>query len=216
MALTHQNEVTEQREPIKKAYQSLAPSYDRRWRSYIDLSLEKVVSALALDSGERILDVACGTGELEQRLFARWPELHITGIDLCPTMLAQAREKRIAGDVTWIEGEAAQLPVPDGQFDVIVCANSFHYFRKPTNSLKEFRRCLAPTGRLVLVDWCDDYWTCKLCSLWLRLTDPAFFCTYTMRACQAMLVNAGFDVIRSERFKVSWLWGMMLFVCAPL
>jgi ubiquinone/menaquinone biosynthesis C-methylase UbiE len=177
------------------------------------VSLAKVLSVLPLEGNERILDVACGTGELEQRLFARNPDLHITGVDLCPQMLAQAQSKHIAGDVAWIEGSAANLPVPDGAFDVVICANSFHYFRKPMNSLKEFRRCLAPRGKFILVDWCDDYWMCKLCSIWLRLTDPAFFCTYTVEAGQNMLVQSGFDVIRAERFKVSWLWGMMLFVC---
>ncbi len=201
-------------EPIKAAYDSLAPSYDRRWRRYIEVSLSKIITVLSLKGAERILDVACGTGELEGRLFFRRPGLHITGVDLSPRMLAQAQAKHIAGDVTWIEGEASNLPVPDAQFDVVICANSFHYFRKPLDCLQEFRRCLVPTGRLVLVDWCDDYWTCKLCSLWLRLTDPAFFCTYTMRACREMLLEAGFDVFRSERFKVSWLWGMMMFVCS--
>jgi ubiquinone/menaquinone biosynthesis C-methylase UbiE len=134
-------------------------------------------------------------------------------MDLCPTMLAQAQEKRIAGDVTWIEAEASRLPILDGQFDVVICASSFHYFRKPIDSLKEFGRCLVPGGKLILLDWCDDYWTCKLCSLWLRRTDPAFFCTYTMQACRDMLLDAEFDIINSERFKVSWLWGMMLFQC---
>jgi len=195
------------------AYDSLAPTYDRRWRSYIDVSLAKVLSALSLQGNERILDVACGTGQLERRFFARWPDLRITGVDLCPNMLAQAQEKHIAGDVTWIEGDASTLPVSDSQFDVVICANSFHYFRKPINCLKGFHRCLAFTGRLIVVDWCDDFWTCKLCSLWLRLTDPAFFCTYSLLACRDMLADAGFDVLHSERFKVGWLWGMMMSVC---
>ena len=213
MALSPGQDTPGRVEPVKRAYESLAPSYDRRWRSYIDVSLAKVVSALPLEGNERILDVACGTGELERRLFARWPDLRLTGVDLCPKMLAQAQQKHIAGDVTWIEGEASQLPVPDDHFNVVICANSFHYFRKPMDSVMEFRRSLAPTGKLILVDWCDDFWTCKLCSLWLRLTDPAFFCTYTLRAGRNMLVDAGFEVLHAERFKVSWLWGMMLFDC---
>jgi ubiquinone/menaquinone biosynthesis C-methylase UbiE len=200
-------------EPAKPAYESLASNYDRRWRSYIDVSLTKVLSVLPLEGSKRILDVACGTGELERRLFVRWPDLHITGVDLCPKMLAQAQEEHIAGDVTWIVGDAANLPVPDGGFDVVICADSFHYLRKPLDSLKEFRRCLTPTGKLILVDWCDDFWMCKLCSMWLRLSDPAFFRSYTLQEGWNMLVNAGFEVTCAERFKVSWLWGMMLFVC---
>jgi ubiquinone/menaquinone biosynthesis C-methylase UbiE len=200
-------------EPIKAAYDALAATYDRRWRSYIDLSLAKVLSALSLQGRERILDVACGTGELERRLFARWPGLHITGVDLCLKMLVQAQAKQLAGDVTWLEGQASHLPVPSESFDGVVCANSFHYFRHPLDCVREFRRCLNPKGRLVLVDWCDDFLACKLCSLWLRLADPAFFRTYTMHACSEMLQKAGFHVTHAERFKVSWQWGMMLLLC---
>jgi hypothetical protein len=66
---------------------------------------------------------------------------------------------------------------------------------------------------LVLLDWCDDYWMCKLCSLWLRLTDRAFYRMYTTRACRNMLLEAGFDVVGAERFRAGWPWGLMLFVC---
>jgi ubiquinone/menaquinone biosynthesis C-methylase UbiE len=201
---------------VRAAYDALARSYDRRWSRYIDVSLAKVIGALALKGNERILDVACGTGELERRLFARWPGLHVTGVDLSPKMLAEAEAKHVAGDVRWLEGQAAHLPVADGQFDVVVCANSFHYFREPLDSLCEFRRALTREGKLVLADWCDDYLMCRLCSVWLRLTDPAFFCTATLSACQSMLRQAGFDVLHSERFKASWLWGMMLLVASPL
>jgi ubiquinone/menaquinone biosynthesis C-methylase UbiE len=208
-----QKEVRALVEPVKLAFDSLAPTYDRRWRSYIDMSLAKVLSALSLEDDERILDVACGTGELERQLFARWPGLRISAVDLCPRMLTQAREKHIAGDVTWIEGEASNLPVPSSQFHVVICANSFHYFRKPLECLREFHRCLIPNGKLVLVDWCDDYLMCKLCSIWLKLTDPAFFHIYKLGDCRDLIQEAGLDVIHSERFKVGWLWGMMMSVC---
>src|SRR5262245_30322455 len=161
-------------EQVRVAYDSLSSSYDRRWRGYIDASLSKTIQTLRLEGDERILDVACGTGELQRRLLAQWPRLHIVGVDISPKMLARAQAKHIAGDVTWREGNASDLPVADGQVDVVVCANSFHYFCEPTACLREFRRALASGGRLVLLDWCDDYLMCKLCSLWLRLTDPAF------------------------------------------
>jgi ubiquinone/menaquinone biosynthesis C-methylase UbiE len=199
---------------VRATYDALARSYDRRWSRYIDVSLAKMMDALDLKGSERILDVACGTGELERRLFARWPGLHITGVDLSPKMLAEAEAKHIAGDVRWLEGDASRLPVAGGQFDAVICANSFHYFRQPLVCLHEFRRMLAAGGKLFIVDWCDDYLMCRLCSVWLRLTDPAFFCTYTLRACQDMLREAGFEIRRHERFKVSWLWGMMLLIAS--
>jgi SAM-dependent methyltransferase len=94
-----------------------------------------------------------------------------------------------------------------------ICANSFHYFRSPVKALQEARRVLRPHGLFVLVDWCDDYLSCKLCGLWLRLTDPAFCRTYTGRACRSLVEASGFELVRAERFRVQWVWGMMRLVC---
>jgi methanethiol S-methyltransferase len=201
-------------QPARAVYDSLAATYDRRWPRYIDLSLTKVVEALALTGDERILDVACGTGELERRLLALHPRLHLTGIDLSPKMLAEAGSKRLSGDVTWVEGEASQAALADNAFDVVICASSFHYFRQPRECLERFRHYVVPGGTLVMLDWCDDYWMCKLCSLWLRLTDPAFYRTYTAQTCRSMLQAAGFAVNHEERFRAGWPWGLMLFVCS--
>jgi ubiquinone/menaquinone biosynthesis C-methylase UbiE len=106
------------------------------------------------------------------------------------------------------------LPLPGRSFDRVFCANSFHYFREPRVALSEMRRVLRPGGLLVLVDWCDDYLTCKACSWWLRWTDPAFHRTYTLRGCQALLEGEGIQVVQRRRFRVGWLWGLMRFVAA--
>jgi ubiquinone/menaquinone biosynthesis C-methylase UbiE len=169
-----------------------------------------VSGALRLRGDERVLDVACGTGELERRLLSDYPRLRIAALDVTPAMLRQANQKLPAADVGWVQAEASRIPLADAMFDVAVCANSFHYFPRPQGSMREMRRCLVPGGLLVLVDWCDDYLMCKLCSLWLRWTDPAFYCMYTLQDCRALMTRAGFDVVHAERFKVSWLWGMML------
>ncbi len=102
-------------------------------------------------------------------------------------MLRQAIGKGIAERIGWVQAEASKLPLADATFDWVVCANSFHYFRQPESALAEVRRVLRPGGSLVLVDWCDDYVTCKLCSWWLRWTDAAFFRTYALGECQAAL-----------------------------
>jgi len=201
---------------VRETYDRLAGSYDRRWRPYIDATMQAVLENGDFDQGKKILDVPCGTGELERRLLASWPDLQITGVDLSPRMLAQARAKDGQDRVRWIEADVHDLPLAEGQYDCVICANSFHYFRDPRQSLQELRRVLRPGGTLLLVDWCDDYLTCKLCSLWLRWTDPAFFRSYSLPDCRGLLEESGLSIERAERFRINWLWGLMRFVCRKI
>jgi ubiquinone/menaquinone biosynthesis C-methylase UbiE len=198
-------------EAVRQEYDRLAADYDRRWRKYIDATLQAVTAALPLQGRERLLDLACGTGELERRLLASWPGLRIVGVDLSTGMLRQA-EHKLGPRVTWMQAQAASLPFADHSFDAVVCANSFHYFRAPAKALHEAARVVRPGGSFILVDWCDDYVSCKWCSWWLRWTDPAFCRMYTTRECQALLEGAGFTIERGEHFRVGWIWGMMRFV----
>ena len=150
---------------------------------------------------------------MERLLLARWPALRVAGTDLSLGMLRQASAKEESRHASWVQAEAARLPFPDDAFDCAICANSFHYFRSPRQALREARRVLRPHGLFVLVDWCDDYLSCKLCALWLRLTDPAFCRAYTVRACRSLLEVSGFDVLHGDHFRVRPIWGMMRFVC---
>ncbi len=203
-------------DPVAQSYDRLAPVYDQRWRSYEEATLQAVLDAMPCGKDDRVLDVACGTGELERLLLARRPTLRMIGTDLSAGMLARAARKEIGGQVYWVRAEASRLPLPDQSFDWVVCANSFHYFRRPGAALQELWRMLRPGGRLVLVDWCDDYLSCKLCSWWLRWTDSAFHQVYGMRQCQRLLQGAGFQVVEQAQFRVGWLWGLMRFVCVPV
>lgn len=198
---------------IPREYDRLAPRYDRRWRSYLAGTLDAVMGSLDLRGDERLLDVACGTGELERRLLARWPGLHVVGIDLSRGMLDYAAKKAFGTQVAWLCAKSSQLPIADGEFDVAICANSFHYFRAPEQALREMRRILRPNGMLVLVDWCDDYLSCRLCSLWLRMTDPAFGRMYGIESLRCLLAAADLPIERADHFRVGWIWGMMRFIC---
>jgi ubiquinone/menaquinone biosynthesis C-methylase UbiE len=204
----------EKPDAVREEYDRLAPIYDRRWRPYIDSTLRATMAEMRLDGQESVLDVACGTGELERLLLARWPELSITGADVSPGMLEQAKAKDIGGKVAWMQADAASLALPSQSFDYVICANSFHYFTRPMEALQEMRRVLRPRGKLVLVDWCDDYMICKLCSLWLRWSDSAFHRTYSLDACQTLLEEGGFRPLDVSRFRSGWVWGLMRFVCA--
>jgi len=198
---------------ILKEYNQLAASYDRRWRAYVDETVRVVIESVALRGDERILDIACGTGELERLLLARWPGLQIVGTDICEGMLREAARKAECKTVSWLRAGASDLPQPNGSFDCVLCANSFHYFRSPVETLAEVRRVLRPNGQFVLVDWCDNYLICKLCSLWLRLTDRTFFRLYTLPDCRRQLEQSGLEVVGADRFRVGWIWGLMRVVC---
>lgn len=207
--------MTEDSDKVRKTYNRLASEYDFRWQPYISATLNSVLEKLNFAGTEKILDVPCGTGELERLLLAKWPELRITGTDISPGMLREARVKVSSNKVSWIEADVANLPFSDSCFDCVVCANSFHYFRHPVESLKEIRRTLRTDGMLLLIDWCDDYWVCKLCSLWLRLTHRAFYKMYGLRRCHTLLEETGFRVVESDRFRTGRIWGLMRTLSQP-
>ena len=68
---------------------------------------------------------------------------------------------------------------------------------------------LRPGGAIALTDWCDDYIACRICNLYLRLTNRAFYKTYQRMECLDLLRRAGFGNVKLDRYKISWLWGLM-------
>jgi len=92
---------------------------------------------------------------------------------------------------------------------VVVSCNMFHYISHPVEALREMARVLRPGGSIVLTDWCDDYLACRLCNLYLRLTNRAFYKTYRQAECLELLRKAGFGAITLERYKINLLWGLM-------
>ena len=192
-----------------KPYDELAPVYERRWDRYIRTSLDFAIDGMTLPAGARILDIACGTGALELRLIEKWPGLAIYGVDRSGPMIDQARAKVLSGQVHWQVADAHALPCADASFSHVFCLNSLHYFAEPDRVIRECARVLRRKGELVLVDWCDDYWTCKVCSLWLRVFEPAFQKTYGLAEARALVTAQGFEIYHTERRRISPLWGLM-------
>lgn len=193
---------------VRTEYARLAPDYDRRWAGYVAASVRETLARLALAPGERLLDVGCGTGALLAAVREAVPGVDAVGADLAPEMLAAARA-RLGAAVPLVAADAARLPVRAGRFDAVVSTSAFHYWPDPRAGLAEVARVLRPGGRLVLTDWCHDYLTCKGLDLVLRVTDPAHRRAYGTRACVALLEGAGFVVQSMERYKITWLWGLM-------
>ena len=135
-------------------FSSLADMYERvlvnpLFRPWVDDLLQRV----QLAPGDRVLDLACGTGIVARVAKERLGrDAAVVGVDASPQMLAVAR--RVAPDIDWREGNAAALPVAAGeQFDVVICQQGLQFFADKPAAAREMRRVLAQGGRLAAATW---------------------------------------------------------------
>jgi ubiquinone/menaquinone biosynthesis C-methylase UbiE len=115
-----------------------------------------LVEIAALRPGERVLDIACGTG-IVARTAARklGGKGSVVGLDLSAPMLATARAAAVEEGlvIEWWEGSATKLPLTDAAFEVVFCQQGLQFFPDRPTSLREMYRVLSPSGRLVLSIW---------------------------------------------------------------
>ncbi|MBW4643235.1 MAG: methyltransferase domain-containing protein [Goleter apudmare HA4340-LM2] len=196
---------------VSQQYDQLAAVYDRRWRSYITNTLTFLKTWAEISPTDTILDVACGTGEFENLLLSEHPSQQIIGVDISANMLAIAKQKcSTYTQVSFHLASASALPFANNSFDVIISANSFHYFAYPETTLTEMRRVLKPDGKVVILDWCRDYFLCKVCDIVLKIFDPAHKQCYTQDEFHNLLTSANFQVTRATKVRFGFVWGLMI------
>lgn len=137
-----------------KTYGGSAPeNYERYFVPAIGEPVARdLVDGAALRAGERVLDVACGTGVVARLAAEQVGETGtVAGLDSNPGMLAVARSVTRAGIfIDWHEAGAEAMPLPDDAFDVVLCQMGLQFMADKLASLTEMRRVLAPGGRLLL------------------------------------------------------------------
>jgi len=117
-----------------------------------------MVAAVGARPGERILDVATGTGLVAQALARRYDGVQIVGLDQSPEMLAAARARldrdaALAGRVTLVAGEAERLPFADAEFDHLTFTYLLRYVDDPQAALRELARVVRPGGRIATLEF---------------------------------------------------------------
>ncbi|HEX5817362.1 MAG TPA: class I SAM-dependent methyltransferase [Gemmatimonadales bacterium] len=129
-------------------FEHIARAYSADAAAFID--------RLGLKAGERVLDVACGTGNLT--VPAARTGASVTGIDIAPHLLAHACEHASEHGVTirLDEGNAEDMPYPDAAFDTVVTMFGAMFAPRPELAAAEMRRVVRPGGRIAMANWMKD------------------------------------------------------------
>jgi ubiquinone/menaquinone biosynthesis C-methylase UbiE len=130
-----------------------AANYERFFVPAIGAPLAAdLIRLAALRPGERVLDVACGTGVVARLASQQVGDTGtVAGLDFNPGMLAVARSATPPGlPIEWLEASAEAMPVPDALFDVVLCQMGLEFVPDKPAALREMWRVLARGGRLIL------------------------------------------------------------------
>jgi SAM-dependent methyltransferase len=126
--------------------------FGRIARGY-ELGSAQFITRLGLESDERVLDIATGTGNLA--IPAARTGARVTGVDIAPNLVTQAKARAIAEglSIRFDIGDAEALPYADGEFDVAVSMFGAMFAAHPDRAASEMLRVVRPGGRIALANW---------------------------------------------------------------
>lgn len=146
-----------QRRIQRYGWDKAAPHYERYWQEQLAPARERLFALARLQPGERVLDVACGTGLVSfPAAEAVGPDGHLVATDISEAMvsaLADEARRRGLRTLTTARMDAEDLQFPDETFDVALCALGLMYVPDPVVALRQMFRVLRPGGRMVAAVW---------------------------------------------------------------
>lgn len=153
----------------------------------------KLLVALS-DAGQKdvVLDIACGPGLLACELAKATSR--VTGIDLTPAMIEQAKilqQQKGLNNITWDIGDVTHLPYDDASFSLVVTRYSFHHMIDPGSVLSEMKRVCLPGGRVVVVDVTPQADKINAYNYVEKLRDPSHVRALTFEELHEMIDKTG-------------------------
>jgi ubiquinone/menaquinone biosynthesis C-methylase UbiE len=135
-----------------KVFDEIAAEYDRHRPAYPDELVDHACRVAGIRSGDRVLEVGCGSGQLTRGLAARG--LHVTAVEPGQSLMALARQNlEGAGEVEYVNAQFEDAPLPREQFQAVFSASAFHWI-DPEVSWQKAAGVLVPGGTLALVQYC--------------------------------------------------------------
>jgi SAM-dependent methyltransferase len=186
-------------------------AYEAGWQAPLLPAHDALLEMAALQPGERVLDVACGTGLISLRAAAAvGPAGSVVGTDISGQMVEAARRQAAAqgvGQASFERCEAEALPFADAGFDVALCGLGLMYVPEPVRALAEMRRLLRPGGRAAAAVW-GARRNCGWAGIF-PITDarvasevcPLFFQLGTGDQLAQAFLAAGFAAVRVQRLQ---------------
>jgi len=207
-------------------WDAASAAYDRGWVPLLTSLTRACVERAALHAGERVVDVATGTGVAAFAAAAMVGAAGtVTGVDVSERMIERATERGQADGVSNVHFERADMETiggPDGAFDAAISAFGLMYAAERKAAAAELARVLAPGGRLSLVVWgrrsacgwaevfpiVDAHVESEVC--------PLFFSLGVPRALEILFGGAGFVDVVEERRPVTLVWPSEDEACAAM
>ncbi len=136
---------------VRAMFDRIAPVYDAMNRVFtmgLDGRWRKLAAAAVVTPGDRVLDAACGTGDLAIAAHAAGGK--VTGLDFSERMLERARRK--SSQINWVQGDALALPFDDASFDAATIGFGIRNVEDLDAGLRELARVVRPGGRLAVLE----------------------------------------------------------------
>lgn len=146
---------------VQGVFNSVASKYDVM-NDVMSLGVHRIWKDMMMDwlapqAGQKLLDVAGGTGDIAFRFLERSGFGHATVLDLTSSMLAEGRSraeaKQMINAIDWVVGDAMNLPFEDNVFDVYTISFGIRNVTRPLEALKEAYRVLKPGGRIMVLEF---------------------------------------------------------------
>lgn len=205
-----------QRRVQRYGWDLAAADYEPLWKAQLAIAQDKLLACAALAPGERVLDVACGTGLVALRAAqAVGTRGQAVGVDISEGMIEAARlraRERGLSNASFERMDAEALALPDAGFDVALCSLGLMYMPDPVQAMREMRRVLRAGGRLALAAWGERSrcgWSAIFPIVDAQVTSdvcPLFFQLGNDGALARQCLRAGFEEIEVHRLSAALLY----------
>lgn len=194
----------DQNSKVLSQFTRQASGYARMTNQFQRNSLRDRLEFIAPLPSDSVLDVACGTGRMALELATQVRQ--VTGLDLTPAMLEQAKTMQAEKDIhntEWQIGDSTRLPFDDNHFSLVMCSAAFHHFAEPLQVLLEMQRVCQPGGRVFVMDVTPPADKSRAFDEIEQLRDPSHTHALTQDALLGMTTMTSLSLLRHQLFRTT-------------